>query len=257
MKLAPPSRTGRPGRPSLRGALAPLVDFLLPCACIACGSRIAGGGLVCAPCRGRLRPPPAPRCRRCDYPAGTGDRPGRPCLECVDWPEALGLARSAVALRPPADVLVHGLKYEGWRELAPMMAELMERRLPSALDDMEGHVITYVPTSSAHRRRRGYDQAELLARALAERTGLEFARLLARRRQKRTQVSLHPQQRMANVQDAFSARPDAGRSSPVRHVLLVDDVLTTGATAQAATDTLTRAGVRRVALVTFARALPR
>ena len=81
------------------------------------------------------------------------------------------LARSAVALRPPADVLVHGLKYEGWRELAPMMAELMERRLVTVLDDLEGHVITYVPTSAAHRRRRGYDQAELLARALAGCTG--------------------------------------------------------------------------------------
>ena len=254
MKVAPLAGTGRR---SVRGALAPLVDFLLPCACIACGSRIAGGGLVCAPCRGRLRPPPAPRCARCDYPAGTGDRPGRPCLECLEWPEALGPARSAVALRPPADVLVHGLKYEGWRELAPMMAELMERRLATLLDDLEGHVITYVPTSSAHRRRRGYDQAELLARALAGRTGLAFAHLLARRRQKRTQVSLHPQQRMANVRDAFSLQPGAGQPAGGRDVLLVDDVLTTGATARAAAETLARSGVRRVALVTFARALPR
>lgn len=254
MKIAPPAGTGFR---AVRGALAPLVDFLLPSACIACGARIAGGGLVCAPCRGRLRPPPAPRCERCDYPAGTGHRPGRPCLECLEWPEALWLARSAVALRPPADVLVHGLKYEGWRELAPMMAELMERRLLSVLHDLEGHVITYVPTSSAHRRRRGYDQAELLARALAGRTGLPFAHVLVRRRQKRTQVSLHPQQRMANVRDAFSLRSAEGQPAGGRDVLLVDDVLTTGATARAAAETLARAGVGRVALVTFARALPR
>lgn len=245
------------GRRAVRSALAPLVDFLLPSACLACASRIAGGGLVCAPCRGRLRPPPAPRCRRCDYPAGTGDRPGRPCLECLDWPEALGPARSAVALRPPADVLVHGLKYEGWRELAPMMAELMERRLLPVLHDLQEHVITHVPTSPAHRRRRGYDQAELLARALAARTGLACEPLLARRSQKRTQVSLHPQQRMANVRDAFSVRPSAGQPARGRDVLLVDDVLTTGATARAAAETLAGAGVRRVALATFARALPR
>ena len=253
MRVAPHGTRRR----SVRRTLAPLVDFLLPCACIACGSRIAGGGLVCAPCRGRLRPPPAPRCARCDYPAGTGDRPGRSCLECLEWPEALGPARSAVALRPPADVLVHGLKYEGWRELAPMMAELMERRLATVLDELEGHVITHVPTSSAHRRRRGYDQAELLARALAGRTGLAFAHLLERRRQKRTQVSLHARQRMANVRDAFSLRPGAGQPPRAGDVLLVDDVLTTGATARAAAETLARAGVRRVALVTFARALPR
>ena len=245
------------GRRALRGALAPLVDFLLPCACVACGARIAGGGLVCAPCRGRLRPPPAPRCARCDYPAGTGDRPGRPCLECLDWPEALCLARAAVALRPPADVLVHGLKYEGWRELAPIMAELMERSLLPVLDDLDGYVITHVPTSAAHRRRRGYDQAELLARALARRTGLPIAPLLARRRQKRTQVSLHAQQRMANVRDAFAPTSDSDRPAGGGDVLLVDDVLTTGATARSAAETLARAGVRRVALVTFARALPR
>ncbi len=254
MKVAPLAATRRR---SVRGAFAPLVDFLLPCACIACGARIAGGGLVCPPCRGRLRPPPAPRCARCDYPAGTGARPGRPCLECLEWPEALGPARSAVALRPPADVLVHGLKYEGWRELAPMMAELMERRLATLLDELSEHVITYVPTSAAHRRRRGYDQAELLARALSARTGLAFAHLLERRRQKRTQVSLHPQQRMANVREAFSLRRATGRPAGGRDVLLVDDVLTTGATARAAAETLARAGVGRVALVTFARALPR
>ncbi len=255
MMVALPAKVGRR---SVRAALASLADFLLPCACIACGSRIAGGGLACAPCRGRLRPPPAPRCARCDYPAGTGDRPGRPCLECLEWPEALGLARSAVALRPPADVLVHGLKYEGWRELAPMMAQFMERRLTTLLDDLEDHVITYVPTSSAHRRRRGYDQAELLARALAGHTGLAFAHLLERRRQRHTQVSLHPQQRMANVRHAFSLRPAAAGQSPSSgDVLLVDDVLTTGATARAAAETLARAGARRVALVTFARALPR
>lgn len=245
------------GYGAVRGALRPVVDFLLPSACVACGARIAGGGLVCAPCRGRLRPLPAPRCVRCDYPAGTGDRPGRPCLECLEWPEALWLARSAVAMRPPADVVVHGLKYEGWRELAPIMAELMERSLAPVLDDLDGHVVTHVPTSAAHRRRRGYDQAELLARALAGRTGLAFAPMLARRRQKRTQVSLQPQQRLANVRDAFTVRPAARQPSRGDDVLLVDDVLTTGATARAAAEVLARAGVRRVALVTFARALPR
>ncbi len=248
------------GSRATRGALAPLLDFFLPCACIACGSRIVGGagdGLACAPCRGRLRPPPAPRCERCDYPAGTGERPGRPCLECLEWPEALYLARSAVAMRPPADVIVHGLKYEGWRELAPMMAGLMKRRLLPVLGQLEGHLVTHVPTSSAHRRQRGYDQAELLARALAVQAGLKFAHLLSRRRQKRTQVSLHPQQRMANVRDAFAHRSASGQGLRGADVLLVDDVLTTGATGRAAAETLARCGVRRVALVTFARALPR
>ncbi len=240
--------------------LAPLLDFFLPCACIACGSRIAAGsrdGLVCASCRVRLRRPPAPRCERCDYPAGTGHRPGRPCLECLDWEEALVLARSAVAMRPPADVIVHGLKYDGWKELAPMMAVLMKRSLLPVLDDLGGYLVTHVPTSSAHRRRRGFDQAEVLARALAEETGLAFTEGLVRRRQTRTQVSLHAGQRAANVRDAFAPLSRSASRLHGADVLLVDDVLTTGATARAAVAALTRAGVRRVALATFARALPR
>ena len=244
----------------LAGSLAPVLDFFLPRACLACGSRIVAGSgdsLVCASCRSRLHPPPAPRCERCDYPAGTGERPGRPCLECPEWPEALYLARSAVAMRPPADVVVHGLKYEGWRELAPMMARLMKRRLLPVLDDLRGHLVAHVPTSAARRRQRGYDQAEVLARALADETGLPFTRALVRRRHARTQVSLHAGQRVANVRDAFALGSPPETALRGADILLVDDVLTTGATAHAAVAALGRAEVRRVGLVTFARALPR
>ncbi len=237
-------------------AVTRLVDFLLPSACIACGARVpleSGVRLVCTSCRGRLRPPPAPRCRRCDFPLGTGYRPGRPCL---DWPDFLRFARCGVALEPPADVIVHALKYEGWQELGWAMARPMARCLHPLRSDLTRAVVVPVPTSRERRRDRGYDQGEVLAVALSERANLPCVRALSRASGGRTQVSLHPQQRLANVKNAFSLGEQALNRLRGADVVLVDDVLTTGATARAAAEELNGAGVRGVTLITYSRALP-
>lgn len=178
------------------------------------------------------------------------------CGECRRWPPALRGARSAVVLEPPADRLVHALKYDGWRELAGLMGERMARtRLPPTTADPRA-VVVPVPTTRTRRRRRGYNQAAVLAEAVAGRLRRPVVRALRRRSGGRTQVSLRPLERDRNVRRAFSAR--AGEASRVRGrpILLVDDVLTTGATAGAAVRALDAAGVGDVVLLTFARALP-
>ncbi len=83
------------------------------------------GGLVCARCRTRLKVAPWPRCGRCHFPSGTGRTSDLQCRGCRDWSAALSTARYAYVLAPPADDLVHALKYEGWPELAPVMASAM------------------------------------------------------------------------------------------------------------------------------------
>lgn len=212
--------------------------------------------MVCVRCRTRLPTAPWPRCPRCHFPRGTGRRPDAACRACRDWPDALVCARYAHVLDTPADDLVHALKYEGWRELAPEMGLAMARvRLPPSLAPPE--VVVPVPTTAGRLRRRGYNQAELLARSLSEALGLPLIPALERPRGGSTQVSLHPSQRRANVKGAFAAREVAHSRLQGAHVVLVDDVLTTGATAGAAASELARAGALGVTLVTFARALPR
>jgi len=113
-----------------------------------------------------------------------------------------------------------------------------------------------VPTTPRRIRRRGYNQARLLASSVAERLGLDLSEALERNREGATQVALHPSQRRANVRSAFQAREEALPVLRGVHVLLVDDVLTTGATAVAAATELILAGVSEVTLLTYARALP-
>lgn len=239
--------------------LRELQRFFLPAACLGCDAWIPSGlreERVCGPCRARLHPLPSPRCDRCDVPLGTGRSRAASCEECRPWPDALTLARSAVVLAPPADRLVHALKYEGWRNVASLMAERMARvRLPRRFSPGLAAVVP-VPTTGARRRRRGYNQARVLAEALPGRRGDVVPRVLLRVSGGGSQVSLHPSQRRANVRRAFVTGEDAGALVRGRPVLLVDDVLTTGATAGAAARTLEAAGASGVAALTFARALP-
>jgi ComF family protein len=117
-------------------------------------------------------------------------------------------------------------------------------------------IVVPMPTTDQRVRRRGYNQAFLLASSVAGRLGLELSEALLRTRGGATQVALHPSQRRANVRGAFQAREEALPWLRGAHVLLVDDVLTTGATAVAAATELASAGVSEVTLLTYARALP-
>lgn len=235
------------------------MEFLLPASCAGCGERIPlerWSERICVRCRSRLRPPPPPRCRRCGLPRGSGAGRGLTCEECREWPSILKGARSAVVLEPPADRLVHALKYGGWRELAgPMGRRMAGVRLPPPGADAET-VVVPVPTTRTRRRRRGYNQAGALAAVVAETLERRLIRALRRRSGGRTQVSLQPVERDRNVRRAFSVRPEESAGLRRRTVLLVDDVLTTGATAVAAARALESADVGGVLLLTFARALP-
>lgn len=177
------------------------------------------------------------------------------CLACAGWPAILVRARTAVALAPPADALVHALKYGGWRGLAAPMGLRMARHAPP---DPSGPVpvVVPVPTTPRRRRRRGYNQARLLAEAYAAALDLPTVEALGRRQERGTQVALDPAARRANVAGAFTpSSPDAVRAVGDRAVILVDDVLTTGATVSAAAVALERAGATGVTVVAFARAV--
>ena len=237
------------------GLAADLLDLFLPRGCLGCRERIPpeeSQGLVCARCRSLLRPPPSPRCQRCDLPLGTGQPPGEACLECAGWPPILSSTRAAVVLEPPADALVHSMKYEGWRILGQVLGGYMAKNPPGQTGT--GPVIP-VPTTRRRQRRRGYNQALVLADYVAREWNRPILDALERP-SGRTQVRLSPSERRTNVQDTFQVKESVGSRIRGRRVILVDDVLTTGATAISAAEALGKAGAKEVHLLTFARALP-
>lgn len=164
-------------------------------------------------------------------------------------------ARSVTVLEPPADRLVHALKYEGWRALGTSLGRRMaERAIPPALD-VDRCVVVPVPTTSGRRKERGYNQAAVLAEAVGNELGRPM-RLPLVRTGASSQVGLHRNERWTNVLGAFAVREGGAVELEDRAVLLVDDVLTTGATASSVSAVLAAAGASQISLTTFARAAP-
>jgi ComF family protein len=160
-----------------------------------------------------------------------------------------------VILEHPSERLVHALKYEGWRELAPLMARRILALEPPEHTEA-GRIVVPIPTTARRRRQRGYNQAALIAYAYAEQGGLECVDALQRTAGGGSQVSLTPAERRSNVRGAFAPVDEALHRIRAKQVTLIDDVLTTGATAGEAALALERAGAQGVSLFTFARALP-
>lgn len=234
-----------------------LLDLIFAPVCLSCDARVATGDkarLICRRCRTRLIAIPTPACDRCGTPRLQTGRRDNDCHECRDWPACVRAARSACILAPPADRIVHQFKYRGWMSLSRPMAErLAQVELPN---DTKAEAIIVIPvgTTAARLRARGYNQAELLARDFAAISGRVLVPAL-QRSVGGTQTTLQPVARGANVAGAFQVAPGLEVDLRDAHVIVVDDVLTTGATLIECARTLAEAGVRCVSALTFARAL--
>ena len=233
-----------------------LADLVFPPVCLGCDGPMEPADpvrFVCRTCRARLRPLPHPCCSRCGAVALVTGRTDAICPECEPWPAELEAARSACVMEAPADRLVHQLKYRAWPGLAAPLAAFMARTaLPPAMT--AARFVVPVPTTVQRERERGYNQARLLALEYARLTDRTVIDALARERGRSTQTTLQPLARAANVAGAFRITA-AGVGLRSASIVLVDDVLTTGATASACALALRSAGVRCAGLVTFARAL--
>jgi competence protein ComFC len=218
-------------------ALDRAVDVLFPRVCAGCG---AGPWPFCGACAEELVALEPPWCRRCGRPLqATVDR----CRDCP--PSPIASARSAFAYRGPAREAVHRLKFSGWRGVGEALAAALVALGPPPAD-----AVTWVPLASRRRAERGFDQARVLARALARDLELPAVALIRRTRATAPQARRTRAQRLDAMRDAFACIPQV--RMPAR-LLLVDDVLTTGATASACAATLLEGGAREIHLLTACR----
>lgn len=241
----------------LRGS----IDLVFAPTCLSCRGIVPSSvsdRMVCSLCWSRARPIPHPRCPRCSTPLRLTGRDLPPkCGECPEIRPAVRAIRSAFLLEGPPRSLVHALKYHGWHRLAAPMAERMNRADWPPDVVREVRIVVPVPQSSLRKRQRGYNQALLLARAIAQQNDWQLDDgILRRTGASGSQTTLHPGERRANVSGDFALHPGAEHRLGGEHLLLVDDVWTTGATALACADVLLDAGARAISVLTFARALP-
>jgi ComF family protein len=220
--------------------LEDLIALFAPHECIGCS---AEGKVLCASCE-NLVSRDAERCYRCKA-LSVG---GLTCQACYRKSRLYSLHAAADYQHLYVKELINRLKFGGARAAAKDAARIMAARGPALPRDA---VITHLPTASGRRRQRGYDQAALIARELARLTGLPYRRCLVRLGQQR-QVGASRQQRLSQLQGQITVVRPAAIAG--QQVIIVDDVVTTGASLEAAAEALRANGARRVQALVFARA---
>lgn len=206
-------------------------------------------GSLCDDCRARFAAPRW-RCVRCGLPLGAADTL---CGSCLSEAPAFTRCVCAVDYNFPWDRLVARMKFDGQPELASPLAVLLARAAPPAADDRPG-LFAAVPLSDERLAERGYDQAWELARRLGSQLGVPARpRVLRRRFDGRHQLGLSRRERLANLRGAFAVAEAERANVQGAFIGLVDDVMTTGATAGEAAAALLSAGARRVDLWVVAR----
>ena len=227
------------------------LDALFPPRCSACPRFTRA--CFCPRHAPTAMPLTAPFCRVCAAPFDPLAKHDERCADCRDFPLAFNAARASwIYAGAPRDA-IHRLKYGGKSALAERLAPALLDTLRS--DDILSLVpfdcLVAVPLHRRRQRKRGFNQSDLLARALARQLEVPFLPLLQRVRATPPQVGLDAKARRENVRGAFTLRPGAEKVPP--YVLLVDDVYTTGSTLRECANVLKTGGAEIVCALTLAR----
>jgi ComF family protein len=218
---------------------------------VACREPVAGEG-VCAACWAQLSFIAPPFCPKLGIPFVYDPGPGLLSMQAIADPPAYVRARAAVRYDEVAKTLVHALKYQDRTDLAPTMGRWMARAGQELLD--EADCLVPVPLHWRRGWSRRYNQSGALARVISLHSGVTVAgNALRRVRPTRQQIGLSRSERETNVQGAFKVAEDRKADIQGRRVVLVDDVLTSGATTDACARALLRAKAAQVDVLVFAR----
>jgi ComF family protein len=227
------------------------LDLALPRLCAVCREPVEGQGL-CPACWSKLSFITRPYCERLGIPFVYDPGPGILSMEAIAEPPAYHRARAAVRFDEISRALVHALKYGDRLDLAPMMGRWLSHAGRELLD--EADALVPVPLHWRRRWARRFNQSAMLAAAVSAASGVPIAAgALKRVKFTAQQVGLSRAERATNVQGAFRVPPEGKPEVAGRRLLLVDDVLTSGATAEGCAKALLRAGARNVDVLVFAR----
>jgi ComF family protein len=239
------------GRRALQLGVRYALDIALPTLCISCREPVTGEGL-CPACWSKLSFIAPPYCARLGIPFVYDPGPGQLSMEAIAAPPAYTRARAAVRFDDVARTMVHGLKYQDRTDLAPPMGRWMAHTGSELLRDADA--IIPVPLHWKRGWSRRYNQSAALAKMIAKQSGVPvLADVLKRVRPTVQQVGLSRAERARNVQGAFKVSPLKKADVQGRHLVLVDDVLTSGATVDACARALLRAKAASVDVLVFAR----
>jgi ComF family protein len=247
-RLPSTTRLRRGWRTVLRLAL----DAALPPLCPSCREPLGDGAGLCASCWSKLALIEPPYCARLGIPFTYDPGPGLLSMEAIANPPAYDRARAAVRYDDVARALVHGFKYGDRLDLAPTMGRWMARAGRELLADADA--LIPVPLHWRRLWARRFNQAAALAKVISESCKAPVLHgALCRMRPTIQQVGLSKPQRAANVQGAFGVPPERKADVTGKRLVLIDDVLTSGATLDTCTRALLRAGAAHVDVLVFAR----
>lgn len=228
-----------------------VLDFVLPPVCILCGSHLSRQEkIVCRGCWDSLAVLPSPFCPGCKSSLAKGDLSCRICFSKSN----LCAVRSMGVFDGHFQKLVHGFKYQHKMSLGKRLGRALGEKLFQDEVAARFDCVVPVPLHSARKRERGFNQSEILAQQISEATDLPLLKkVLKRIRNTKDQTKLTPEERIENVKGAFALKDQ--EIIKQKKIILVDDVMTTGATLGECAAVLTKAGAKRVMGATIAVAL--
>jgi ComF family protein len=236
---------------AVRSACRAALDVALPPLCAACREPVETRGL-CPVCWSKLSFITRPYCERLGIPFQYDPGPGVLSMEAITAPPAYNRARAAVRFDEISRALVHALKYGDRLDLAPMMGRWIGHAGRELL--AEADALVPVPLHWRRQWARRFNQSAMLAASVSAQSGVPVAAdALKRVKATAQQVGLSRAERASNIQGAFKV-PEGGRAAVAgRRLVLIDDVLTSGATVEGCARALNRAGAASVDVLVFAR----
>lgn len=231
----------------LDGVFRSLINIIYPAQCLACKNPVAQEIIVCQDCLNKIEKNVPPFCPRC----GRNLKSNR-CLHCKKINFYFDRAFSACRYTKVSAELIQLFKYKGKTRLLTVLSEILSNFIKElCLPIGEFNVVIPVPLHRTRLREREFNQSELLSLGIAKEFAIKHSsKNLVRRLNNQAQAKLTADLRFANIQGAFAVRNKEEFNQ--KNVLLIDDVLTTGATCSEASRTLKEAGAKNVSVLTFA-----